>query len=70
MILTCFFGFLQLGEEWDDSIQSKEQVEANLLSKHEATIRRERALAYAFSHQVYNSSHFISSDSSTLLEET
>ncbi|PRQ43478.1 putative IQ motif, EF-hand binding protein [Rosa chinensis] len=42
---------LQLGDEWDDSLQSKEQVEANLLSKHEAAIRRERALAYAFSHQ-------------------
>ncbi|KAM1648193.1 hypothetical protein ACFX1Q_010240 [Malus domestica] len=42
---------LRLGDEWDDSIQSKEQVEANLLSKHEATMRRERALAYAFSHQ-------------------
>lgn len=42
---------LRIGEEWDDSIQSKEQIEAGLLSKHEATIRRERALAYAFSHQ-------------------
>ncbi|KAM1576036.1 hypothetical protein PS2_032268 [Malus domestica] len=42
---------LRLGDEWDDSIQSKEQVEANLLSKHEAAMRRERALAYAFSHQ-------------------
>ncbi|PON69240.1 IQ motif, EF-hand binding site [Parasponia andersonii] len=42
---------LRLGEEWDDSLQSKEQIEANLLSKYEATMRRERALAYAFSHQ-------------------
>ncbi|GMY14702.1 protein IQ-DOMAIN 1-like [Fagus crenata] len=42
---------LRIGEEWDDSIQSKEQIEAGLHSKHEATIRRERALAYAFSHQ-------------------
>ncbi|KAF6134719.1 hypothetical protein GIB67_002120 [Kingdonia uniflora] len=39
------------GEEWDDSAQSKEQVEANLLSKLDATMRRERALAYAYSHQ-------------------
>ena len=44
----------QLGEEWDDSLQSKEQIEANLLSKYEATMRRERALAYAFSHQVFS----------------
>lgn len=40
-----------MGDDWDDSLQSKEQLEANLLSKHEAAIRRERALAYAFSHQ-------------------
>uniref|UniRef100_A0A1D1YH70 Protein IQ-DOMAIN 1 n=1 Tax=Anthurium amnicola TaxID=1678845 RepID=A0A1D1YH70_9ARAE len=40
-----------MGEEWDDSLQSKEQIEASILSKHEAAIRRERTLAYAFSHQ-------------------
>ncbi|XP_078435479.1 protein IQ-DOMAIN 2-like [Wolffia australiana] len=45
-----------MGEEWDDSIQSKEQLEANLVSKHEAAMRRERALAYAFSRQWKNSS--------------
>ncbi|XP_056861549.1 protein IQ-DOMAIN 2 isoform X2 [Raphanus sativus] len=39
------------GDNWDDSIQSKEKVEAKLLSKYEATMRRERALAYAYSHQ-------------------
>lgn len=50
--LFIYFDWWQLGEDWDDSIQSKEQVDANLLSKHEAGIRRERALAYAYSHQV------------------
>ncbi|XP_010244962.1 PREDICTED: protein IQ-DOMAIN 1-like [Nelumbo nucifera] len=40
-----------MGEDWDDSLQSKEQIEASLLSKQEAAMRRERALAYAFSHQ-------------------
>ncbi|KAG9453442.1 hypothetical protein H6P81_006346 [Aristolochia fimbriata] len=45
------FEKLKLGEDWDDSLQSKEQIEASLLNKHEAGIRRERALAYAFSHQ-------------------
>ncbi|KAK3003096.1 hypothetical protein RJ639_019431 [Escallonia herrerae] len=40
-----------MGEDWDDSVRSKEQVEANLQSKQEAAIRRERALAYAYSHQ-------------------
>ncbi|KAK7277304.1 hypothetical protein RIF29_18455 [Crotalaria pallida] len=41
----------QVGEEWDDSLQSKEQIEARLLHKQEAAFRREKALAYAFSHQ-------------------
>ena len=41
-----------MGEKWDDSLQSKEQVEANLLSKYESAMRREKALAYSFSHQV------------------
>ncbi|XP_039129590.1 protein IQ-DOMAIN 1-like isoform X2 [Dioscorea cayenensis subsp. rotundata] len=50
------FEKFRMGEEWDDSIQSKEQIEASLLSKQEATIRRERALAYAFSHQWKSSS--------------
>ncbi|CAK9154570.1 unnamed protein product [Ilex paraguariensis] len=42
---------LKIGEEWDDSLQSKERIEANLLTKYEAAMRRERALAYSFSHQ-------------------
>ncbi|GMN51129.1 hypothetical protein TIFTF001_020277 [Ficus carica] len=40
-----------MGEEWNDSTQSREQIEARLASKQEAAVRRERALAYAFSHQ-------------------
>ena len=35
-----------MGEEWDDSLQSKEQIEAKLLSKYEATMRRERGKRY------------------------
>ncbi|GMI96563.1 IQ-domain 2 [Hibiscus trionum] len=42
---------LQMGEDWDDSLQSKEQIEASLLSKHKAAMRRERAMAYSFTHQ-------------------
>ena len=42
---------LRMGEQWDDSLQSKEQIKASLVSRQEAGIRRERALAYAFSHQ-------------------
>lgn len=47
---------LKMGDQWDDSTQSKEQIESNLLSKQEAGNRRERALAYAFTHQGKNSS--------------
>ncbi|GER51308.1 IQ-domain 2 [Striga asiatica] len=38
-------------EDWDDSVQSKEQIEASLQHKQEAAMRRERALAYAYTHQ-------------------
>ncbi|KAK2633885.1 hypothetical protein Ddye_028677 [Dipteronia dyeriana] len=42
---------VQMGEDWNDSTQSKEQVEVKLQNRQEAAMRRERALAYAFSHQ-------------------
>ncbi|KAK4769078.1 hypothetical protein SAY86_027228 [Trapa natans] len=42
---------LKLGVEWKDSKRSKEQMEKRLQNRHEASIRRERALAYALSHQ-------------------
>ncbi|XP_021770661.1 protein IQ-DOMAIN 1-like isoform X1 [Chenopodium quinoa] len=41
----------QNGDGWDSSRQTKEQIEAKLQSRHEAAIRRERTLAYAFTHQ-------------------
>ncbi|CAH9116172.1 unnamed protein product [Cuscuta europaea] len=42
---------LQCSEYWNVSTQSKEQIEANMQNKHDATKRRERALAYAYTHQ-------------------
>lgn len=39
-------------EEWDDSILKKEEVDARLQRKVEAMIKRERAMAFAYSHQV------------------
>ncbi|KAL4576419.1 hypothetical protein LXL04_012512 [Taraxacum kok-saghyz] len=39
------------GDKWDDSRKSKQEIEARLQSKQEAAIRRERAMAYAHSHQ-------------------
>ncbi|XP_075083948.1 protein IQ-DOMAIN 3-like [Nicotiana tabacum] len=41
----------KFGDIWNDSTQSREQVEANLQSKQEAALRRERALSYAYTHQ-------------------
>lgn len=42
---------LRMAEEWDDRVQSKEEVDASLLHKYEAAMRRERALAYSYTHQ-------------------
>ncbi|PKA59289.1 Protein IQ-domain 14 [Apostasia shenzhenica] len=39
-------------EEWDDSMLTKEERNARLRRKVEAVIKRERALAYAYSHQL------------------
>jgi hypothetical protein len=41
-----------IGEEWDYSSQSKEQIQAKLLNRQIAAMRREKALAYASTHQV------------------
>ncbi|KAK9288958.1 hypothetical protein L1049_017429 [Liquidambar formosana] len=38
-------------DDWDDSLLTKEQIEARLHRKVEAVIKRERAMAYAYSHQ-------------------
>lgn len=41
-------------EDWDDSILTKDEAEVRLRKKVEAVIKRERAMAYAYSHQVLN----------------
>lgn len=41
------------GEDWDDSLLTKEEVEARLQRKVEAIIKRERAMAFAYSHQLW-----------------
>ncbi|URE19041.1 IQ [Musa troglodytarum] len=38
--------------EWDDSLLTKDEEEARMRRKVEAVIKRERALAYAYSHQL------------------
>ncbi|KAL9264509.1 IQ-DOMAIN 2-like protein [Drosera capensis] len=42
---------LQIVKDWDDSVQTRDQIEARLSYRQEAAVRRERAMAYAFSHQ-------------------
>ncbi|GFP93288.1 protein iq-domain 14 [Phtheirospermum japonicum] len=40
-------------ENWDDSVLTKEEIEARLRKKAEAIMKRERAMAYAYSHQLW-----------------
>ncbi|XP_076944623.1 protein IQ-DOMAIN 13-like [Bidens hawaiensis] len=42
----------QSEEHWDDSLITKEEREARLQRKADALIKRERAMAYAYSHQL------------------
>lgn len=48
-----------MGDDWDHSLQSKAQIEASIISKHEAAIKRERAMAYAYAHQWKSSSRSV-----------
>ncbi|XP_076893472.1 protein IQ-DOMAIN 13-like isoform X2 [Bidens hawaiensis] len=49
-----FSNLLELGDgNWDDSLITKEEREARLQRKMEAVIKRERAMAYAYSHQLW-----------------
>ncbi|KAK9068745.1 hypothetical protein SSX86_012860 [Deinandra increscens subsp. villosa] len=44
----------EIGDEhWDDSVVTKEERDARLRRKMEAMIKRERAMAYAYSHQLW-----------------
>lgn len=40
-------------EEWDYSSKSKEQIQARLMHRQIAAMRREKALAYSSTHQVF-----------------
>jgi hypothetical protein len=46
---------LQDGSVWDGSLLPREEADARTKRKVEAVIKRERALAYAYSHQVIKS---------------
>lgn len=55
----------QQDPEWDHSMQTIEQIRARELSKQEAAVKRERSMAYAFSHQQLNMSNQYSNKAST-----
>ncbi|KAM7460882.1 hypothetical protein LguiA_029003 [Lonicera macranthoides] len=40
-------------EDWDDSLLTKEEIEARMQRKVEAIMKRERAMAYAYSNQLW-----------------
>ncbi|KAL9257248.1 IQ-DOMAIN 9-like protein [Drosera capensis] len=44
--------------EWCDGSETMEEILARIHQREEAAVKRERAMAYAFSHQVGNSSSF------------
>lgn len=46
-------------EYWDDTAHTKEEREARLQRKAEAAIKRERAMAYAYSHRVHSFDNFL-----------
>lgn len=49
-----FSNLLEMGDEhWDDSLITKEEREARMQKKMEAVIKRERAMAYAYSNQLW-----------------
>ncbi|KAL9379944.1 hypothetical protein Peur_028426 [Populus x canadensis] len=43
-------------EDWDDSVLTKEEIDARLQRKVEAVVKRERAMAYSYSHQLWKAS--------------
>lgn len=51
MLFRILFWLVQDG--WCDSVGSVEDIQAKLLKRQEAAAKRERAMAYALSHQVH-----------------
>ncbi|XP_010526533.1 PREDICTED: protein IQ-DOMAIN 14 isoform X2 [Tarenaya hassleriana] len=43
-------------EDWDDSVLTKEEKEARMQRKIDAIFKRERSMAYAYSHQLWKNS--------------
>jgi hypothetical protein len=47
-----FYHCLELQDGWCDTIGSVEDIQTKLLKRQEAAAKRERAMAYALTHQV------------------
>ncbi|PON38226.1 IQ motif, EF-hand binding site [Trema orientale] len=55
--------------DWDDCPQTSAEIEAKLQSRKEACLKREKALAYAFSHQIWRTRRNPSAGNEEELEE-
>lgn len=52
-LANCLILLLTVVQEgWCDSVGSVEEIQAKLLKRQEAAVKRERAMAYALAHQV------------------
>ncbi|KAL4384747.1 hypothetical protein GQ457_15G011390 [Hibiscus cannabinus] len=56
-------------DEWDDRPQASEEIEALLQNRREAALKREKALAYAFSNQIWRSRRNPSAEDEEEIEE-
>jgi len=52
-----FLGCLTFQEQWCDRHGSVDEVRSKIHMKHEGAAKRERAIAYALSHQVHVVAH-------------
>ena len=50
--LKLRLSLVQLQVEWNGGAETKDEILGRIHQREEATIKRERALAYAFAHQV------------------
>lgn len=53
-------------DDWDDRPRTIEEIQAMLQTRKDAALKRERALSYAFSHQVRHDFLFFSYTSSII----
>ncbi|KAF8379802.1 hypothetical protein HHK36_029251 [Tetracentron sinense] len=58
-----------IADDWDDRPHTPEEIQAMLQSRKEAALKREKALAYAFSHQIWRSGRNPSAGDEEELEE-